>query len=130
MRINSVTSGFIAFASMLIAGCLQTAHAQTPSPLQEWQYSGGIILARLFEPELPRFRTIVGLAADLQPAYTGARAFKVQGGPVINVRYRDVAYISTGEGIGYNFLRGDHHQVGVALGYDLGPRSYPSATPT
>src|SRR5438477_11915344 len=74
------------------------AAAQTPAPLQEWQYSGGIILARLFDPDLPRFRTILGLAADVQPLYDGARAYRLQGGPVINVHYRDVAYVSVGEG--------------------------------
>jgi outer membrane scaffolding protein for murein synthesis (MipA/OmpV family) len=110
----------MALAAMLSAGCWQAANAQTPSPLQEWQYSGGIILARLFEPELPRFRTIVGLASAVQPVYEGSRAYRVQGGPVIDVHYRDIAYISTGEGIGYNFLRGDHYQVGVGMAYDLG----------
>ena len=94
--------------------------AQTPSPLQEWQYSGGIILARLFEPDLPTFRTVLGLAAQAQPIYSGARAYRVQGGPVIDFRYRDAAFISSGDGIGYNVLRGDHYQLGVAVAYDLG----------
>src|SRR5580692_558568 len=96
------------------------AQAQTQSPLQEWQYSGGIILARLFEPDLPEWRDVVGAAAEVQPAYDGARAYKVSEGPVINIYYRDIAYFSTGEGLGYNFLRGDHYQVGVGLSYDLG----------
>jgi outer membrane scaffolding protein for murein synthesis (MipA/OmpV family) len=107
--------------ALLLCGCFsQLASAQTPSPLQEWQYSGGIILARLFDPDLPRFRTILGLSAELQPAYDGSRAYRVEGGPDINVYYRDVAYINTGDGIGYNFLRGDHFQVGVSMTYDLG----------
>jgi outer membrane scaffolding protein for murein synthesis (MipA/OmpV family) len=102
-------------------GCFpQWASAQTPSPLQEWQYSGGIILARLFEPDLPKYRTILGLAAELQPAYSGSRAYRVEGGPDINFYYHDQFFISTGDGIGYNVLRGDHFQVGVAMAYDLG----------
>jgi outer membrane scaffolding protein for murein synthesis (MipA/OmpV family) len=106
---------------LLLLGFLSPiASAQTPSPMQEWQYSGGIILARLFEPDLPRFRNIFGVASELQPAYDGSRAYHVEGGPVINVYYRDVAFISTGDGIGYNFLRGDHYQVGVSMTYDLG----------
>jgi outer membrane scaffolding protein for murein synthesis (MipA/OmpV family) len=96
--------------------------AQTPSPLQEWQYSGGVILARLFEPDLPRFRTITGLAAELQPAYSGSRAYRLEGGPDVSVYYRDIAFISTGDGIGYNLLRGSHYQLGVAFSYDLGRR--------
>jgi hypothetical protein len=62
MRINSLQIRLGALAAILLAGSLQTVKAQTPSPLQEWQYSGGIILARLFEPDLPRFRTVLGLA--------------------------------------------------------------------
>jgi len=107
-------------AANLLLASLQTVRAQTPSPLQEWQYSGGIILARLFEPDLPRYRTILGLAAEVQPVYDGSRAYRVDGGPVINIHYRDIAFISTGEGIGYNLLRGDHYQLGIALTYDLG----------
>lgn len=88
--------------------------------MQEWQYSGGIILARLFQPDLPEYRTILGVASQAQPAYDGSRAYRIEGGPVINIHYRDIAFVSTGEGIGYNLLRGDHYQVGVALTYDLG----------
>jgi outer membrane scaffolding protein for murein synthesis (MipA/OmpV family) len=108
-------------ALLVVLGCaVCPAHAQTPSPLQEWQYSGGIILARLFEPNLPQWRVILGAAAQAQPAYDGSRAYRVEGGPVINIRYRDVAFLSTGEGLGYNFLRGDHYQVGLAMAYDRG----------
>jgi outer membrane scaffolding protein for murein synthesis (MipA/OmpV family) len=96
------------------------AQAQSQSPLQEWQYDGGIVLARLFEPNLPEWRTIAGVASEVQPVYDGARAYKVGGGPVVNVYYRDVAFFSTGEGLGYNFLRGDHYQIGIGVTYDLG----------
>jgi outer membrane scaffolding protein for murein synthesis (MipA/OmpV family) len=120
MKILSIPVKFAALAMILILGGLQSAKAQTPSPLQEWQYSGGIILARLFEPDLPRFRTVLGLAAEAEPVYDGSRAYRVEGGPVINIHYRDIAFISTGEGIGYNILRGDHYQLGIGVTYDLG----------
>jgi len=96
------------------------AWCQTPSPLQEWQYSGGIILAKLFEPDLPKWRRVVGVASEVQPVYDGSHAYRVSGGPVINIQYRDRAFISTGDGIGFNFLHGKHYQVGFALAYDLG----------
>ena len=102
--------------------CPRLADAQTPSPLEEWQYSGGVILARLFEPDLPEWRVVLGAAADTQPVYAGASAYKVQGGPVINIQYRDIAFFSTGDGLGVNFLRGDHYRVGAAIAYDLGRR--------
>lgn len=102
--------------------CPRNAVAQTPSPLEEWQYSGGVILARLFEPDLPEWRVVLGAAADTQPVYAGASAYKVQGGPVINIQYRDIAFFSTGDGLGVNFLRGDHYRIGAAIAYDLGRR--------
>ena len=106
---------------LIVLSCLpHHASAQTPSPLQEWQYSGGIILARLFQPDLPTFRTVLGAAADLAPLYDGANEYRTKGGPVINIHYKDIAFLSTGEGLGYNFLRGDHYQFGVAMAYDLG----------
>src|SRR6202166_4193305 len=90
--------------------------------MQEWQYAGGIILASLFEPNEPEWRVILGTAAEAQPVYAGAHAYRVQGGPVINIQYKDIAFASIGDGIGYNFLRGDHYRVGGAVAYDFGRR--------
>ncbi len=118
--LNTPTRRILLAALLLACGCARGAWAQTPSPLQEWQYSGGIILARLFQPDLPRFRTIVGLAAQAQPVYDGARAYQIRGGPVIDVYFRDIAFLNTGDGLGVNFLRGDHYQVGLSMTYDLG----------
>jgi outer membrane scaffolding protein for murein synthesis (MipA/OmpV family) len=107
-------------ALVLLACSPRYAFCQTPSPLQEWQYTGGIVLSRLFQPDLPEYLRVVGLAAELQPVYDGSDAYRGRGGPVINIQYRDIAFLSTGEGLGYNFLRGDHYRVGVAIGYDAG----------
>ncbi|HEY1314297.1 MAG TPA: MipA/OmpV family protein, partial [Steroidobacteraceae bacterium] len=105
------------------AGALpRAAWSQTPSPLQEWQYSGGIVLAKLFQPNLPQWSVITGVAAETQPIYDGAQAYRVQGGPVINIQYYDIAFLTTGEGLGINFLRGDHYRLGAAISYDLGRR--------
>ena len=108
---------------MAVLFCLfgsRSAWSQTPSPLEEWQYSGGVILARLFQPDMPEWRRVVGVAADTQPVYAGADAYRVQGGPVINIQYRDIAFLSTGDGLGVNFLRGDHYRIGAAIAYDRG----------
>ncbi len=115
----------------LLLGVLgpRLAWSQTPSPLQEWQYSGGIVLQQLFAPNLPDWRVVLGAAAEAQPVYQGASATRVVGGPVINIRYKDIAFFSTGEGLGYNFLRGRYYRVGVALGWDVGrrvPDDYPN----
>lgn len=112
-----------ALVLVLLVAALHPVRAQTPSPLQEWQYSGGIILARLFEPDLPKWRDIVGLAGEVQPVYDGSRAYRVQGGPDFLFYYRDIAFISSGDGLGYNFLRGDHYQFGLGVTYDLGRKA-------
>ncbi|HEX3948917.1 MAG TPA: MipA/OmpV family protein [Steroidobacteraceae bacterium] len=112
-------------AYLLVLFCLfgaRPASAQTPSPLQEWQYSGGVILARLFDPNLPAWRVMLGAAAESEPVYSGAAAYRVRGGPVINIQYSDIAFLSTGDGLGVNFLRGDHYRIGAAIAYDLGRR--------
>jgi outer membrane scaffolding protein for murein synthesis (MipA/OmpV family) len=97
-----------------------TAWSQTPSPLQEWQYSSGIPLEKLFEPTPPKWRVVLGAAAEREPLYEGAELTRTMGGPVINIRYYDVAFASTGEGLGVNFLSGPNYRGGVALCYDLG----------
>jgi outer membrane scaffolding protein for murein synthesis (MipA/OmpV family) len=114
-----VAYGALVFALVGFLNCSPVS-GQTPSPLQEWQYSGGIILSRLFQPEQTDWRAVTGLAADIQPAYDGARAYRVLTGPVIDVEYRDIAFASTGDGVGVNVLKGAYYRVGVSLVYDLG----------
>jgi outer membrane scaffolding protein for murein synthesis (MipA/OmpV family) len=98
------------------------ARSQTPSPLQEWQYSAGIVLERMFEPNLPEWRVQIGLATEPKPQYEGASTYHALSGPVLDVRYRDIAFASVGEGFGVNLLRGENYRAGVAVGYDLGRR--------
>lgn len=107
-------------AVVLLAAGSRAAWSQTPSPLQEWQYSGGLILAQLFEPNPPEWRTVLGVSAGVAPLYNGSKPYRVQEGPVIDVRYYNTAFASVGEGLGVNILHGDHYRAGVALGFDLG----------
>ena len=119
-RLSSLCPMVAGLLFMLSALAPGAAQAQTPSPLQEWQYSGGVILARLFQPDLPDWRRLLGVATEVQPVYDGSRAYRLQAGPVINIQYRDIAFVSTGEGLGVNFLRGDHYRFGAAIAYDRG----------
>jgi outer membrane scaffolding protein for murein synthesis (MipA/OmpV family) len=109
----------IAVALLLGAGA-RTSLAQTPSPLQEWQYSSGIALQKLFVPNLPDWQVVMGIGGEHKPLYDGSALTRTQAGPVINVRYKDLAFASVGEGLGLNLLHGDHYRGGVALCYDLG----------
>lgn len=110
--------GGIIFALATLAPAL--ASAQTPSPLQEWQYSGGVALEKLFEPNLPDWNVVLGAAVEDKPLYDGAKLTRTLGGPLINIRYKDFAFASVGEGLGLNLVHGDHYRGGLALTYDLG----------
>jgi outer membrane scaffolding protein for murein synthesis (MipA/OmpV family) len=107
-------------AMLAALGFPVAAHSQTPSPLQEWQYSGGLILERMFESQEPDLHAVVGLGAEVQPAYEGSRAYRVRGGPAIDLRYKDMAFVSTGDGIGYNLIHRRGLEVGLSLAYDTG----------
>src|ERR1700719_1801331 len=100
----------------------RTAFSQTPAPLQEWQYSAGIVLVRMLGPPLPDWRVQIGLAVEPRPAFEGARNYRTLAGPVIDVRYRDTYFASVGEGIGVNLVHTEKIHAGVAVGYDLGRR--------
>jgi outer membrane scaffolding protein for murein synthesis (MipA/OmpV family) len=100
-------------------GCAATASAQTPSPLANWQYSvGDLLMPFLGTP--PEWQAIIGGGVALQPRYEGARRYRLQPAPVVDIHYRDLAFISDGEGLGYNLIRGKTYRAGIALTYDLG----------
>jgi len=96
------------------------AQAQTPSALAEWQYSAGIQLERLFEPTVPNWETEIGLGAQFSPDSDGLKRYNAEPGPVINVRYQDEFFASTGEGVGFNLLSFRNFRLGAAISYDLG----------
>ena len=63
---------------------------------------------------------ILGVSGATEPVYPGSKSYHPIGGPVFDIRYKDIAFFSTGEGIGVNLLRGKKYSLGVALGIDLG----------
>ena len=115
---KAIIQGIAAFACVLAS--VPAARAQTPSPLQEWQYSSGIALERLFEPDIPDWQRVIGAAVEHKPLYDGAELTRTIGGPVINIRYKDLWFASIGEGLGVNLWSGAHYRAGLALSYDLG----------
>jgi outer membrane scaffolding protein for murein synthesis (MipA/OmpV family) len=98
------------------------AAAQTPSPLAYWQYSAGEVLAPLGGP-IPEWRYSFGAGVMAQPTFPGAKRYEVLPSPVIDIRYRDTAFVSDGEGIGVNLLHGSTYRAGVAISYDIGRNS-------
>jgi len=118
---TAIVSRWFAFLAFMLCACVpRMALSQTPSPLQEWQYPGGTILEKVYEPNLQEWRVVLGAAVADMPRYDGARPYRVSPGPVIVILYRDIAFASVGEGLGVNLLRGDKYRAGVAIGYDLG----------
>ena len=96
--------------------------AQTPAPLQEWQYSAGVPLEKMMAPEIPTWQVAVGAAAAFQPRYDGADRYHFEGGPSVDIRYSDLYFISTGEGFGANVAQGQNWRISLAAAYDLGRR--------
>ena len=113
-------AGLVYLVVILWACVPRAAWSQTPSPLQEWQYSSGIALEKLFEPNLPDWGVVLGAGGEYKPLYDGADLTRKQAGPVINVRYKDIAFASVGEGLGINLIHGKHYRGGIALSYDQG----------
>ena len=96
------------------------ARAQTPSPLGEWQYSAGIILKKRFDLNPPHWEKIIGFGGEFLPRFEGSQNYYFEPGPTIDIRYRDLAFFSTGEGLGINLLHSTNYRAGLALTYDLG----------
>ncbi|RKT22007.1 outer membrane scaffolding protein for murein synthesis (MipA/OmpV family) [Paraburkholderia sp. RAU2J] len=111
----AVTLGGVAF----LPG---SASAQTPSPLGEWQYSAGIPLQKMYQPNIPDWQVRVGLATSFQPRFEGSARYHVVAGPSIDVRYKDLFFLSSGEGFGVNVAQGENWRVSLAAVYDLGRR--------
>jgi outer membrane scaffolding protein for murein synthesis (MipA/OmpV family) len=123
MSTSPAASRFACAAALLAAAFVPApAHAQTPSPLAEWQYSSGILLEQMFEPKLPTWRIHLGPSVSFQPRYGGSDRYHAVVGPSIDIRYRDRFFLSTGEGLGMNVLTGPNWRVGFAAAYDLGRR--------
>jgi len=102
-----------------------TASAQT-STLTDWQSSSGIVMRPLGGP-VPEWQVTVGGGVAALPAYEGSNEQRISPAPTLDVRYKDLAYLSIGEGIGVNILRGTNYRAGVGLAFDMG-REHNAAT--
>jgi outer membrane scaffolding protein for murein synthesis (MipA/OmpV family) len=111
-----------AFALSMLAA--SGAQAQTPSPLAEWQYSVGIPLEKMYQPNVPDWQFRLGVGGTLEPRYDGSERYRPLLGPTVDIRYKDLFFLSTGEGIGVNIAQGRNWRVGVAGTYDLGRRGH------
>lgn len=106
----------LALLSVLVASA---AAAQTPSPLAYWQNTAGVVLMPLAGP-MPEWQGFVGGGVMVEPAYEGSHYYRVLPAPAFDIRYRDVAFLSSGDGLGVNLIHGASYRAGVALAYDIG----------
>jgi len=107
----------------MLAGLCRPVLAQTPSPLQDWQFSRGWDIARLFGAKVPDWVVLTGAAFELQPLSEGGDYYRNRAGPVIEIRYQDRYFFSMGEGLGMNLLQGEHYSLGMAVGFDTGRKA-------
>src|SRR5690242_14946318 len=94
-------SGLVVALALVLAMCA-AAPAQTSSPLGNWKYSACIPLEKLYPPNTPDREVLVGAGASFQPRYDGSDRYCVLVGPNLDIRYRDLALVSSGEGVGVN----------------------------
>jgi outer membrane scaffolding protein for murein synthesis (MipA/OmpV family) len=78
-----------------------------------------MVLAPLGGP-VPDWRVSLGGGAAAEPVYEGSDHYNLMPAPVIDIRYRDIAFLSDGDGAGVNLIRGDTYRAGIALSYDIG----------
>jgi len=115
----------LAWTGSCLAALATPLQAQTPSPMAEWEYSAGMQLRSYYLwGKLPKWEYNFGLGSEFEPKYDGASQYHVLPGPSVDIRYRDVAFLSTGEGLGINLLHEKSCRAGFALTYDLGRRQH------
>jgi outer membrane scaffolding protein for murein synthesis (MipA/OmpV family) len=110
--------------SLVLSCFVSSAYAQ--NLFGDWQNSPGIVLRPLGGPT-PDWMFTVGTGVMAQPAYEGSNSIRLNVAPDFDVRYKDIAYASIGEGIGVNLWRGTTYRAGVGLTYDMG-RMHSAAT--
>ena len=120
--LRAFIGGSCGLALAMIAG---TASAQT-STLTDWQNSSGIVMRPLGGP-VPDWQVTVGGGVAAIPAYEGSNEQRVSPAPTVDIRYKDLAYLSIGEGIGVNIFRGTNYRAGIGLAFDYG-REHNAAT--
>ncbi len=90
-----------------------------PSPFASWQNDSGVVLRDIAGP-VKDWDVVLGGGVEVSPNYVGSAHYELMPEPVIDVRYKDWAFLTTGEGLGVNLLHGRNYRAGIAIGYDTG----------
>lgn len=103
-----------------LMGLPHPAAAQGPTPMAEWQLSAGVALVPYFLKEIPKWQGGVAVGAVGLPEYEGADESRIVPIAAAELRYRNIAYLSSSEGLGVNFFQDRDCRVGAAVGFDIG----------
>jgi outer membrane scaffolding protein for murein synthesis (MipA/OmpV family) len=123
---QGVLRGILGICSGLAVVMAAGGASAQSSTLTDWQNSAGIVLRPLGGP-IPDWQVTVGGGVAATPAYEGSNETRVTPAPTVDIRYKDIAYASVGEGIGVNILHGTNYRAGIGLTYDIG-RMHNAAT--
>ena len=92
--------------------------------LPEWILSAGVPLLAHSGEKRPTWDITALMAVQVMPRYPGAQSARVQVLPLLDIRYKDFAFLSAIEGLGINLSQSASHRLGIALTYDPGRSSH------
>lgn len=72
------------------------------------------------QPAPPRFGLTLGAIGTVAPVYDGSDSYRFSAFPAIDLRYRDIAFLSARDGLGLNLVRADWITAGPVLRYRFG----------
>jgi outer membrane scaffolding protein for murein synthesis (MipA/OmpV family) len=127
-RSSRATAYSIALMMSLLTGASLTAdRAEAQQAIfARWQEASGVVLRPLAGP-VPDWSITLGGGVAALPAYEGSNSTRLVPAPTLDIRYKDLAFLSDGEGAGVNVLRGTNYRAGLGLTYDIG-REHNQAT--
>ena len=108
-------------AGVLVAICLSTsAVADDSAAMPEWILSAGIPLLAYGDDAIPEWSVTALASAEVLPRYSGSSSLQARIYPLLDVRYKNLAFASAIEGVGVNLLHSDNVRAGLAFNYDFG----------
>ncbi|TXH99387.1 MAG: MipA/OmpV family protein [Rhizobium sp.] len=110
------------FAALLLTIALitPTARADDSAAMPEWMLSAGVPLLAYGDDPIPEWSVTVLASTEMLPRYSGSSSLQVRAYPLVDVRYKDLAFASAIEGIGVNLLHSKTVRAGIAFNYDSG----------
>ena len=107
-------------AGLCVGAFSSPAFSEDSAALPEWILSAGVPLLAHSGESRPTWDITALMAAQASPRYPGGHSVQTKAFPLIDIRYKDLAFISAIEGLGVNIWQSPSYRLGVALTYDPG----------